>query len=277
MDSRKKLIYVIIICIISVSLVSIYLIYSAKSGIPPINSAKTTRISIEASPKIVMGDLNDLSIKGLLTTDDAVMPKENLQIILEQIRLDENQTIEKHLVAGNRTTDQNGCFYFNDWNNGLIEKMLKEIPQSDTNIFLSFRTIFNGTDDLLSSSNITEIQYSPIVVPVIRTPINLILANNTSLLQDIVLKRGESYDFSLLVSKGGMLSNQDEKVLKLDVKGFPCGVAFTIDNNVANLTAQDQVTTHMQISVDKQTEPGEYYYFIIGNNRTLKEAKLIIE
>lgn len=279
MDSRKTSIYIAIVCMISISLVSVYFAYFTKPDILHADSKKTTRLSSEVSPQIIMGSLDDLSLKGYLTTsDNAGILNGNVKIILEQIRMVNNQTIEKNLVIGNSTTDQNGCFYFNSWNNDQVEKLLREIsPSSDANNFLSFKTIFTGTDEFSSSSNTTEVRYSPVVAPVIRVPINVILANNTDLIQDIDLKRGKSYDFDLLVSKGGMLFSQEEKILKLDIKSLPCGVNGVIENNIANLTAHDQVKTHLRISVDEKTKAGEYYYFIIGNNWTLREAKLIIE
>ncbi|TLX96188.1 MAG: hypothetical protein E6K91_00765 [Thaumarchaeota archaeon] len=49
------------------------------------------------------------------------------------------------------------------------------------------------------------------------------------------------------------------------------------ENDMANFTAQDHVITHLKVSVNKKTKPGQYYCFIIGNYQTLREGKLIIE
>ena len=91
------------------------------------------------------------------------------------------------------------------------------------------------------------------------------------------LKRGQSYEFKAIVYRGSALTGTQVNLLKLDVKGLPCGVTSTFENNVANLTEQYNVTTHLKISVNENTKAGKYYYFIMGNSWILNEAELIVE
>lgn len=305
MTSRKILIYIAIVCIISTSSISAYVVYSFKSDIAHARSQTvdtlsgkktTTMLSTTPSTQSVTTGLVDLSLKGYLTTPDNIgIPNGNVQIILKKVRIDDNPTIEKNAVIGNSTTDQNGCFYFNSWNNEVLNNTLMEIPksysanynllnktlgktlqQANLNNGLSFATNFTGSDEFLPSSNTTEVRFSPVVPSIERPGIALNISNSTSLVQDMYLKRGQSYDFVLMIFGGDLLS-PDEKLLKLDIKGLPCGVADTFENNMANLTEQYNATTHLKISVDENTKAGEYYYFMMGNNWIIREAKLIIE
>lgn len=277
MNSRKISVYITIVCVIVASLISTYVVYFAKPDI--MHTDSTTRISLETYPQIVMGSLDDLSLKGYLTTSNNVgISNKDIQIILKQPSNYGNQTKDTDSIIGNTTTDQSGCFYFNEWDNNLVNKTLKEIPQSfNSSSMIYFNADFVGTKDLLSSSNITNIRFSPIIPPIIRPAIGIDLSNNTSLIQDMNLKRGQSYAFDLLVFRGSALFSPDEKLLKLDIKGLPCGVNGAFENNMVNLTEQYNATAHMSISVDNNAKTGEYYYFIIGNDWTLREAKLIIE
>lgn len=278
MNSRKISVYIIIVCIISASLISAYLVYYAKPDIA--NADSTTKISLKTYPQIVVGNLDDLSLKGYLTTSDNVgISNKDIQIILKQPPNDDNQTKKEDSVIGSSTTDQDGCFYFNEWHNDIVNKTLHEISQSfNSSTMLSFNASFVDAKNFLPSSNMTKIRFSSTIPSVMRPAIGMDLSNSTSLVQDMNLKRGQSYAFDLLVFRGSStLFSPEEKLLKLDIEGLPCGVNGALESNMINLTEQYNATAHLKISVDKNTKPGEYYYFIIGNDLTLREAKLIIE
>ncbi len=278
MNSKKILIYIAVACVIAISLIAILLVYSSKYDIMNTDSKKITKISAEMYPQTVFGDLEDLSLKGYLTTpDNTGITNSKIQIILQQILINNNQTIEKNLAMGNSTTDQNGCFYFNSWNNDLLKRTMGIISQQSNFVnTLSFKINFVGTDEFSSSSNVTDVIYSSTVPSVMRPAIGLDLANSTSLVQDMYLKHGQSYDLDLLVFRGTGHFSTEEKMLKLDIKGLPCGITGTFDNNMANLTEDYNTTTHLKISVDKNAQMGEYHYFIKANDWMLREAKLFV-
>lgn len=289
----------------SASLISVYAIYLFKPDVTHIvpqsvgttSGKKITVLSTESSIQSTTPGLVDLSLKGYLTTPNNIdIPNKNVQINLKGIQIDGNQTREENLVIGNSTTDQDGCFYFNNWNNEILNNTLMEIPRSynmvnglmnktpqqtlhkaNPNNLLWFATNFTGDNEFLPSSNITKIRFSPFMPIIERPAIGIHLTNNTSLVQDMYLKRGQSYNFEALVFRGNALSGPAYELLKLDIKGLPCGVASTFENTTANLTAQYNATTHLKISVNENARSGEYYYFIMGNNWILNEGKLIIE
>ncbi|HEX5457887.1 MAG TPA: hypothetical protein VFX64_05820 [Candidatus Nitrosotalea sp.] len=262
----------------SISLASVYMIYfkdDVSNNLRSTDAAtrQITNLSTEISPQTVTVGLADLSLKGYLKTAGSIgISDEKINVILEKIQTNGNQTI-KNLYLGNSTTDQNGCFYFNSWNSDMLNKTLGKIPgTSGTNNVLTFKTNFGGANEFLSSSNSTEVRYSTFIPSIMRPAINAFLYNGTGFLsQDLDLKRGKSYDFGLYVT-GGM----SENMVKLNVKGFPCGVNGILENDTIYLTAQND-TTHLKISVNEKAKQGRYYYTIVGNNWILKEGELIIE
>ncbi|MGI0070385.1 MAG: hypothetical protein ACREAN_09055, partial [Nitrosopumilaceae archaeon] len=287
MTSRKILITIVIACIIFASSISVYVVYFFKPDVTHIVSQtvdttsgkKIMVLSTESSIQSTTPGLVDLSLKGYLTTPDNIgISNKIVQISLKGIQIDGNQTKEENIVIGNSTTDQNGCFYFNNWNNEILNNTLMEIPksynmvnglmnetpqqtlhQANLNNVLWLATNFTGDNEFLPSSNITKIRFSPFMPIIERPAIGIHLTNNTSLVQDMYLKRGQSYDFEALVWRGNALSGPEYKLLKLDIKGLPCGVTSTFENSMANLTEQYNATTHLKISVDENTKTGEYY------------------
>lgn len=278
LNVKRMLLYTVIGLTASISLASVYVVYSKVDvsnnlGSTDAATRQVTNLSTEISPQIVTVGLADLSLKGYLkNTGNVGISDERVDVILEKIQTDGNQTV-KNLYLGNSTTDQNGCFYFNSWNTEVVNKTLGGIPRaSGMDNILTFKTNFDGADELSSSSNSTEIKYSTFIPSIMRPAINVFLYNSTGFLsQDLDLKRGKSYDFGLYVT-GGM----SEKTVKLNVKGLPCGVDGILENDTVYLTSQN-ATTHLKISVNENAKAGEYYYFMMGNNWILNEAKLIIE
>lgn len=272
------LLYTGIVLTVSISLASVYMVYSKadiSNNLVSTDPAtkQVTNLLTEISPQIVTVSLADLSLKGYLkTTDNIGISDEKVDVILDKVQTNGNQTV-KNLYLGNSITDKNGCFYFNSWNIDMLNKTLGEISRtSGTNNMLTFKTNFEGTDEFLSSSNSTEVRYSTFIPSIMRPAINAFLYNGSGFLSaDLDLKRGKSYDFGLYVT-----GEMSEKMVKMNVKGLPCGVDGILENDTVYLTAQND-TTHLKISVDEKAKQGRYYYVIVGNNWILKEGELIIE
>lgn len=305
MISKRILITIVIGGAIFTSSIFAYAVYFSKSDTSSAvlqagnktSGREVTILSTEPSIQTAYLDLTDLSLKGYLKTPENVsISGKIVQISLKGIQNGYNQTKEENMVVGNSTTDREGCFYFNNWNDEMLNNALREIPKSyntDNGLFnktskqtlmlgnsynmLWFATNFTGDGEFLPSSNTTEIRFSPVLPPMERLFLGIYLVNDTTFVNNMYLKRGQSYEFKTIVYRGDALVGSQYDLLKLDVKGLPCGITSTFENNVANLTEQYNVTTHLKISVNENARSGEYYYFIMGNNWILNEGKLIIE
>lgn len=263
-NSRK------IICSIIIITITFFGIYLYQDGISHDKNVQNkylikSNLNSQLFPQTTISGFDDLSIKGYLQSDDGKNIS-NKKIVFSITSLNfNNKTISKDVSIGSIITDADGCYYFHDWDIGMVSLLENETSSNNLpdNYIIKIKSMFSGENNILASSNISELKYYTLASPIIRPDISAIVFKGSDILDELVMERGKSYTFGLKVWRS---EEQKPEIVSLDLKNFPCGMQIEF-NDDADLIQNTENTVSMKIDVGENTVPGNYAVFIIGNDQ----------
>lgn len=236
------------------------------------NSTTLTKILSQVFPTNAALSVGEPSVKGyLISNDGTVLPNKQINVIIDNATFENGISIENILV-GKTFTDQDGCFYLADWNQGAVDRfqndMIEKTPRGAPTDLVSIKAVFTGDSRFQGSSNATKFTYYTIAVPIIRPAISAFLVNGS----DIILEKGKSYNFTDYSTWGESLQLH---TLSIEMKNLPCGIhertrEIVVDN-------QTQVTIPIELSVEKTAPVGNFTTYISVNNQALEPINLEIK
>jgi hypothetical protein len=249
---------------------------------------RETKIHSEIFPAQAMTSLNGLSVKGYRTDqNDVPLADKEIKFIINKVTFDNGTTILENIPLGKTYSDKDGCFYFANWNQEVLDQfqkdMLEKAPHYTTtnqdgtdplhsigiNDLTFIDVAFLGDSKFVGSTNTTKIMYHPIVVPIIREGLNAFLLNGTTLdfinSSSLGLEQGKSYNFKVYPTWSESMNMQ---TLRIEIKNLPCGIEVPTAEVPAFTNKTLLVPVEMKI--DKSVSVGNYTTFVSVNNHPLQ-------
>ena len=248
-----------------------------RGWVPKISSSNSyaapTKILSQVFPTNAALSAGEPSVKGYLTsTDGTALSNKQINIIIDNATFENGTSIENILV-GKTSTDQNGCFYFADWNQDAIDRFQKDMaektPHGAPTDLVSIKAVFTGDSKFQGSSNATKFTYYTIAVPIVRPALSAFLVNGS----DIVLEQGKSYNFTDFSTWGEALQLH---TISIEMKNLPCGI-YEKTREVSVTNNQTQVIMPIELKVEKTAPVGNFTTYISVNNQALEPINLEIK
>lgn len=190
------------------------------------------------------------SIKGILKDSSGKsIANRDVFIFVDQIKM------------GVVTTDEDGCFYFKNWDNDKLKSLIDD-NRHNSFFRVKMSTTFNGDDTLDKSVASTRVTIYN-MPPLLPEPVFKVVQNNDT--KETTLQAGESTHIpvSILSQVKGITAEK----LGVTLDQLPCkGINGSIVIHGSNtLTPQNEVNATIFLSTDNNVVPGTYTLKITGH------------